>query len=210
MNLERKWVKFTDQAVTDEGTIEGYGAIFGNVDQGGDVIHPGAFQASLKANEGQPLKMLWQHWDPIGAWTSASEDDRGLKVKGTALIGSVQQAREAHALAKAGVVDGLSIGYMPKLAERDRSGVRHIKEADLYEVSLVTFPMNPQARIARVKSGSIDIRALEEALRDAGLSRREAKALLAEGAAGLGLRDADDLGAALARGFRELNERIGT
>ena len=150
------------------GTVEGYGSIFGNVDRGGDVIEPGAFKASLAdwRRKKQMPPILWQHdsWTPIGVWDDVAEDAKGLKVKGS-LILDVPQAAVARTLMQAGAVKGLSIGYRTTDFTIDRkSGVRTIKKAELWEISLVTFPMNELALVTGVKS-DLDARELERALR---------------------------------------------
>ncbi|MFB2532921.1 HK97 family phage prohead protease [Paracoccus sp. p4-l81] len=135
--------------------IEGYASLFGIADQGGDVVARGAYGASLKrlAASTRRVKMLWQHdaTAPIGVWDEIREDDKGLWVKGR-LLPEVARAREAEALLRAGAIDGLSIGYRAVAAERDAKGRRVLAEIDLWEVSLVTFPMLPEARVA-AKSG---------------------------------------------------------
>lgn len=196
-DLLHKTVSFKLDAADDAtGRITGYGSVFGVVDLGGDVVEPGAFSRSLDehAKAGTRIKMLYEHHRPIGAWDAVSEDRRGLKVSGIPLRDEVPVAREAYALAKHGVVDGLSIGYRiaPGGAYNDSKNVRHLIELKLVEVSLVMEPMNPRARVSAVKS----IRELEVRLRDAGFSRREAKALASAGWRGLSedaeRRDADD------------------
>lgn len=153
------------------GTIEGYGSIFGVIDRGGDIVAPGAFKASLadwRRKKAMP-PMLWQHdsWSPIGIWDEITEDEKGLKVKG-ALVLEVPAAASARALVQAGAVKGLSIGYRTVESDIDRkTGVRTIKKAELWEISLVTFPMNTAAKITGVKS-DLDPRALERALRAEG------------------------------------------
>ena len=155
------------------GTITGYGSVFEIVDRGGDVVQAGAFKASLAEwrRKGALPPMLWQHdpSTPIGVWTDLVEDEKGLKVSGR-LILDVPQAAIARALIAAGAVKGLSIGYATKEAAVDRkTGVRQLKKVDLWEISLVTFPMLPEAQVSGVKS--IDARALEAALRsEVGLS----------------------------------------
>lgn len=151
-----------------EGVIEGYASMFGILDRGGDIVMPGAFKATLaawkKAKKAPP--MLWQHdgGSPIGVWSEFSEDEKGLKVSGQ-LIMEVGLASEARALVKAGAISGLSIGYETIDAEIDRAtGIRRIKKANLWEVSLVTFPMLPEAQISSVKN--FDARTLERALRE--------------------------------------------
>lgn len=139
------------QADATGAVIEGYASLFGRRDQGGDVVMPGAYGASLAAMgaQGRRVKMLWQHdpREPIGIWDEVREDATGLWVKGR-LLADVARAREAAALLQAGAIDGLSIGYRTKRAERDGKGQRLLAEVELWEVSLVTFPMLPEARVA--------------------------------------------------------------
>lgn len=166
--------------LSDDGSFSGYGSVFGNVDYYGDVVEAGAFTKTLAAK--MPA-MLWQHdsAEPIGVWTKIAEDEKGLYMEGRLLTGKVSRASEAHELLKAGAVKGLSIGYMPKAWEwsKDDNGdsIRHLKEIDLWEVSLVTFPANEAAVVTSVKSLE-SIRDIEETLRDAGFSRSEAKSLI--------------------------------
>lgn len=166
--------------LSDDGSFSGYGSVFGNVDYYGDVVEAGAFTKTLAAK--MPA-MLWQHdsAEPIGVWTKIAEDEKGLYMEGRLLTGKVSRASEAHELLKAGAVKGLSIGYMPKVWEwlKDNNGdsIRHLKEIDLWEVSLVTFPANEAAVVTSVKSLE-SIRDIEETLRDAGFSRSEAKSLI--------------------------------
>lgn len=136
--------------VRDGAFVEGYASIFGRRDQGGDVVGRGAYAASLAAlaATGRRVKMLWQHdpAQPIGVWDEAREDATGLYVKGRILT-EVARGREAAALLAAGAIDGLSIGYRTVRAERDAKGQRLLQELELWEVSLVTFPMLAEARV---------------------------------------------------------------
>ncbi|WP_370303987.1 HK97 family phage prohead protease [Pseudooceanicola sp.] len=150
--LERKFARFGDDlALSGEVVIEGYASLFGQPDQGGDIVQPGAYAASLAALAavGRKVKMLWQHdpAQPIGVWDAVAEDARGLRVKGR-LLDITQKGREAAALIAAGALDGLSIGYRTRRAERDQKGQRLLTELELWEVSVVTFPMLPAARVA--------------------------------------------------------------
>lgn len=142
------------KALTDEGVLEGYAAIFGNVDNGGDKVLPGAFSDGLvKARQsGRSIKMLWHHdpSQPIGVWDDLAEDAKGLWGRGR-LVMEVPKAREVHALMKAGAIGGLSIGYRTKESAPD-GAVRLLKKVDIFEVSPVTFPMNDRAKITAVKS----------------------------------------------------------
>lgn len=150
--LERKFQALGDGlSVKDGQVIEGYASLFGAADQGGDVVQAGAYAASLAATAaaGRRVKMLWQHdpAQPIGVWDAVAEDARGLRVKGR-LLDITQKGREAAALIAAGALDGLSIGYRTRQAERDQKGQRLLTELELWEVSVVTFPMLPAARVA--------------------------------------------------------------
>lgn len=168
----------------DEGAIEGYGSVFDVVDNGGDIIAPGAFKQSLSL--GRKVKMLFQH-DPsavIGTWKSMEEDGRGLRVMGN-ILKTVRAGAEAYEYVKAGAIDGLSIGYRT-VKSMDRNGRRVIMQADLWEVSLVTFPMNEMARIDAVKAADMSRNEIERLLTlRAGLSRSVARKLLADGYEGI-------------------------
>lgn len=156
--------------VADGLRIEGYASLFGLPDQGGDIVQPGAYRASLErlAAKGGKVRMLWQHdpQRPIGVWDEIREDGRGLWVKGH-LLGEVAQAREAAALIGAGAIDGLSIGYRTVTAERDAKGRRLLAEVELWEVSLVTFPMLPDARVGRKSGDTTELAAAFRAATDA-------------------------------------------
>lgn len=150
--LETKFCQPGDGITLTEGCrIEGYASLFGVTDQGGDTVMPGAYAASLArlAREGRAVRMLWQHdaGQPIGVWDEIAEDTRGLRVRGRILT-EIEKGREAAALVAAGAIDGLSIGYRTVAAEKDAKGRRLLREVELWEVSLVTFPMLPQARVA--------------------------------------------------------------
>ena len=194
------------------GVFEGLASTFGNQDMVGDVVEPGAFAATI-ARPGR-IKMLWQHdaRAPIGVWEDIRETAAGLEVKGR-LVLQVQRAREALALLKAGAVDALSIGFsvMRGGADFDRErGLRRIKAVELWEISVVTFPANPAARVERIKAraragGLPTEREFERLLmRDAGLSRSQARTVLTSGyKALLSTRDAggglDELVASIQR-----------
>jgi uncharacterized protein len=162
------------------GMFEGYGSVFGNKDLGNDVIEKGAFKKSIKRRTNKGVKLLYQHKSdmPIGVFDEIKEDDHGLVVKGRLAL-KTQAGAEAYELLKMGALDGLSIGFKinPQAVSYDkRANKRIIKEVDLMEVSLVTFPMNPQATVRSVKGQEISIREWENGMRDAfNLSRSEAK-----------------------------------
>lgn len=171
----------------DERSFSGYGSTFGNVDRVGDIVEKGAFAKSLdKHNTDGTMPAMLLHHDmhrPIGVWTKMEEDEKGLAVEGK-LTQGVRDADEAYALLKDGALHSMSIGYRVVREEYDRkTGVNHLHEISLHELSLVTIPANAAAVVGGVKDddGIPNIRELERVLREAGLSRREAKAFLAEG-----------------------------
>ena len=142
--------------IAADGTFSGHAALFGVEDLARDVVEPGAFAASLARRGADGVKMLWHHdpAEPIGRWLEIREDGRGLFVRGR-LIADVARAREAIALMRAGVLDGLSIGFKTVDFRRDRgSGVRRLKAIDLWEISVVTFPMQPDARVDRLEAAA--------------------------------------------------------
>ena len=165
---------FDIKTLDDAGHIEGLLAGFGNVDHGGDKLLPGVFAKSLAARSA-PLPMLLHHdmKRPIGAWKEWQEQPQGLYVKGRLSL-ATRDAQEAHALAKDGALGGLSIGWKATQAHTDNKGVRVVTEADLFEGSLVTVPMNDKTRVTAIKAvtGARDI---EDMLRESGLSNRQAK-----------------------------------
>ncbi|MEM6729815.1 MAG: HK97 family phage prohead protease [Pseudomonadota bacterium] len=149
--LERKFCRTPAPVRVSDGLeIEGYASLFGITDTGGDLVEKGAYGASLKAlkKAGQSVKMLWQHRpeEPIGVWDEVRETEKGLFVKGR-LLPDVARAQEAAALLRAGAIDGLSIGYRTLKAKKNDKGERLLCELELWEVSLVTFPMLPEARV---------------------------------------------------------------
>ena len=190
-------IKFVDEAKTDEylGSFEGYGAVFNNVDRGGDKILPGAFTETLaewKAGGRLPT-MFYEHGQrgggpsfPAGVYTSMIEDGHGLRVAGKLINNSV--GRDVYPTLKAGGIGGLSIGYRVKEVGRPAMGAeerRQIKTAALYEVSLVNDPMNLAARFTSVKSADDlknEIKTLSELghlLREAmGWSRSQTEAVM--------------------------------
>ncbi|MBV7410173.1 HK97 family phage prohead protease [Maritimibacter sp. DP1N21-5] len=149
--LEHKFVALGATRAVEGGlAIEGYASFFGEPDRGGDIVEKGAYAASLAhvAASGGQIRMLWQHdpAQPLGVWDEVREDHRGLFVKGRILT-EIERGREAARLIEAGALDGLSIGYRTLRAVRNDRGQRLLKELELWEVSLVTFPMLPSARI---------------------------------------------------------------
>ena len=154
MKTETKFAPVSLSAVESDGTFTGYASLFGKADLGRDMVMPGAFRASLARRGAGGVKMLFQHDpnQPIGVWLDIREDAEGLYVKGR-LTTDVAPAREVLSLMRAGALDGLSIGYRTVRGKTDaKSGVRRLMEVDLWEISVVTFPMLPEARISAVKA----------------------------------------------------------
>jgi uncharacterized protein len=151
--LELKLLSEPLAAIDPDGTFEGYASLFGVADLGKDVVVQGAFADSLASRGAAGLRMLWQHdpAQPIGRWITVREDRLGLKVRGRLNL-EVERARELHALLRGGALDGLSIGFRVERARTERrSGLRRLEKLDLWEISLVTFPMLPGARVSAVK-----------------------------------------------------------
>ena len=192
-------ISFEIKDVSSSGTFCGYGSVYSIIDQGDDIVMPGAFTKSLAdlSIKSQMPAMLWQHRvaEPIGAYTTVKDDEAGLYVEGKLAL-KTQRGAEAFELMQMKAISGLSIGFIPKEADYNaKTGTRTIKSADLFEISLVTFPMNDAARVSAVKSISEigDLTSAEIYLRDAGgLSRREAKTFISTLKA-LSLRKADDV-----------------
>ena len=140
--------------VGSDGLIEGYASLFGVPDLGRDIVEPGAFRDSLARRGPAGIRMLWQHdpGEPVGGWVMLREDARGLLVRGR-LNPAVRRAREIAALIGEGALDGLSIGFRVVEATKDRAGIRRLLKLDLWEISIVTFPMLPGARLGAVKGG---------------------------------------------------------
>lgn len=163
----------------EAGTFTGYGSVFGNVDGDKDIVEKGSFKKSIRKMK---PKLLWQHRRdmPIGVFTSVKEDDVGLLLEGR-LAMDTQQGREAFELLSMGAISGMSIGGRTTLSTFDvKKNVRIIKEFELFEVSLVTFPANERANVFDVKSATV--RDFEKFLRDVGcFSQSEAKCIASHG-----------------------------
>ena len=173
----------------EEREFSGHGSIAKNIDLGGDIVMPGAFERSLaqhKKKNDLP-SMFWMH-DPgkvPGKWTDMYEDDKGLAVKG--VLAPTPLGDEIHTLLKMEAVRGLSIGYQTVDQDYDSDGNRLIKEADLWEVSVVSLPMNPLAQVVHVKTQLSEqgeyvpsIKEFETTLRDVGCSRSVAKTIISK------------------------------
>jgi uncharacterized protein len=140
--------------VSTQNVFIGYASLFNRRDQAGDIVKPGAFAASLKKRGAEGIRMLFQHdpAEPVGTWLDVEERDRGLFVRGR-LDMNVQRGRELHSLLESKGIDGLSIGFKTLHATRDRAlNARLITRIDLWEISLVTFPMLEGARVSQVST----------------------------------------------------------
>ncbi len=191
--VEVKFCALDLKDVSLDGTFEGYASLFDREDLGRDIVKAGAFRNSLAKRGAEGVKMLFQHdpAQPIGVWQRLHEDARGLFARGR-LMPDVARAREVLSLMRAGAVDGLSIGFRATKAVRDRrTGTRALNEIDLWEISIVTFPMQAEARITSVKSPPFQdavpsVREFERWLtQDAGFTRGQARALMRDGFKGL-------------------------
>lgn len=192
--LKHRNVAFKADTVNEDGTFEGYGSVFGNLDSYREIVAPGAFAKSLKAiaASGDPLPALWQHdsAQPIGGYDLLAEDARGLKVKGWLLKEEIPLAAQAYALMKRRVVKGLSIGYyVMDSSYNEKEFIRTLTELELVEISIVTFPANPEAQVDAVKSIEMMLKTgrlpslpeFERFLREAGFSNTQAKAVAGHG-----------------------------
>jgi len=191
------------KSVSDDGTFEGYGSVFNNIDSYRDVIHKGAFSRTIgdHAQKSTAPSLLWQHdaSSPIGVWEKMEEDDHGLKMTGRLAL-KTQKGMEAYELLKMNAVRGLSIGFsVPTGGEEwdKEKSINNINEIDLWETSIVTFPANREAQVFGVKAaierGDLpDIREFEQFLtRDAGFTRSQARIILNDGYKSLVTQDAE-------------------
>jgi hypothetical protein len=195
---EAKFTALDLKSVAADGVFEGYASVFNREDMGHDVVAPGAFRDTLRERGAGGIRMLFQHdpGQPIGVWTTLQEDTKGLYAAGR-LMPEVARAREVMSLMRAGAIDGLSIGFKAVKARRDpRTRIRRLERIDLWEISVVTFPMLPEARVSRFKGASLPPLSSERDFerwltRDARLTRTEARALMRSGLKGVrDLRDA--------------------
>jgi HK97 family phage prohead protease len=201
--MDYKALQFKADSVDgDKRIISGYASTY-DLDQGGDIIVKGAFAKTLEVASGK-VKVLWQHRHdtPIGKPIKMQEDDKGLYVE--SYIAKTRQGDEALELAKEGIIDAMSIGYFVRDADYKDDGVRVIKEVDLLEYSLVTWPMNEAAVITSVKT--LDVREIERVLREAGLSNSQAKAIACAGIRNL--READSKQAEVAEQITALKSAL--
>lgn len=185
--MDHKQLQFKAESIdTEHGVFKGF-ASTSDLDQGGDIIVKGAFGRTLMERKGR-VKVLWQHDmdKPIGKPTLLEEREGGLYIE--AQLSMTQLGKDAAILLKDGVIDSMSIGYTVREKDYDQDGIRIIKDLDLFEVSLVSFPMNEKAVITSVKS--LEVKEIERVLREAGLSRSQAKKVASSGVGSL--REAED------------------
>lgn len=210
--LVRKTLQLSDVELklddSGEGKFAGYASVFGGVDSYGDTILKGAFEYTLK-NNGKP-KMFYNHeWNmPVGKWTVAKEDDKGLWVEGE-LTPRLTLAGDVKAALEHGTLDGLSIGGYLKKGDYDETETGRVirRWSNLAEISPVVFPADSAARIDLSSVKSIDFESLlpecnserdiERLLRDAGLGKWEAMATVSRMKAILSVRDAPDEAASM-------------
>lgn len=144
--------------IGNNGFISGYASLFDIADLSNDIVEKGAFKNSLNGTQSRKIQLLFQHDpdQPIGHWNKIVEDNKGLYVEGRLTLDNAK-ARDIHALLLSGALEGLSIGFKTKRSRKDlETGARHILEAELWEISIVTFPMLPSARIDHAKSAKLN------------------------------------------------------
>lgn len=168
----------------EEKSFEAYASTFGNIDLVNDVVEKGAFKKTIKQmnTTGRYAKLLWQHqYDQLpGVFTSFKEDDHGLKVTGRFVDTAL--GKDVYTLVKSGAISDMSIGFrVKKYTYDEKTDIRTIQEADLLEVSFVTFPANPEANVTGVKSQPQTKKEFEKILREAGFSKTQATAITNKG-----------------------------
>jgi HK97 family phage prohead protease len=198
-------LEFKELTTNDNGYFEGYAAIFGNVDLKGDIIDSKAFDNTLEQfkAEGTLPHLFFQH-NPnivVGEYTDMKIDSKGLKVEGVLWVANnklgrdaVESAGVARNILKSKARKGLSIGFITKDSEwtqKNGNDVRILKEIDLHEVSVVSGPANPQAKVINVKSDldAINKREIENTLKLFGLSVKQSKKFVAAGLDSLNVCD---------------------
>ncbi|WP_449654746.1 HK97 family phage prohead protease [Thermomonas sp.] len=169
------------KATDDAGNFEGYASVFNNIDLGDDVIAPGAFTKVKTTRNGRLKLALFHDLTRLVGSAEYTQDDHGLYVKGRMNL-KVSYARDAYELMREETLDCMSIGFNVLEADwEERAGrqIRVIRQAELWEASIVPFGMNPEAQVTSVKS---DKRSFESALRERmGLSQKEAAAVASLG-----------------------------
>ena len=192
MNYLTKSIELDIKSLSDKGKFSGYGSVFNVIDKGGDIVAPGAFAESLSKwqKSGRMVPMLWQHQtdQPIGGWPNLKEDDHGLFGEDAELwLDDAPYARLAYKGMSTKTITGLSIGYRVKdYSVNKDTGVYTLQKLDLVEISVVTNPMNDDARVGDVKSmieaGRLPtLPQFEDFLREAGFSKTQAKAVAGGG-----------------------------
>lgn len=198
---------FEVKAVDEAGNFEGYASVFNNVDLGDDIIVPGAFTKVKTTRAGKLKLALFHDLTRLVGSADFKQDDHGLYIKGRVNL-NVSYARDAYELMKDGTLDSMSIGFNIMDADHtEKAGrqVRVIKQAELWEASIVPFGMNPEAQVMSVKS---DVRAFESALRERmGLSQKEAAAVASLGFPALH-RDGEKAATATVEELKQLHQTI--
>lgn len=154
--LEIKSIKISELSVkenTEEGVIEGYASVFGNIDCYGDIVQKGAFEKCIKTYFPRYPKFIWSHnWEKVmGTVLEVKEDEHGLYFKAQFTL-SVQEAREKYELIKAGAITDISFGYFVNDFSYNKDDNRLLKEVTIYEISPVLVGANEEAMITSVKS----------------------------------------------------------
>lgn len=193
----------------NNGKISGYGSIFGNTDSYNEIVMKGAFAKTLNSMRPKQIKMLWQHdaAQPIGYWDGLKEDQIGLS--GDAIMPlDIPSVKEAYQKAKAGLLDGLSIGYMVRKGgfEILDDNTTLLKDLDLKEISLVTFPANPLAIVSNVKNFQFSSKHLAELLIGCGFNQEQAKAAAARVFNGAELNEQKEEEAVIVKHIKTLEE----
>jgi len=164
-----KMQHFDCKSLDAAGVFTGYAARFNSADLGRDLILPGAFAESIAQRGAGGVRMLFQHdpSEPIGTWLELREDARGLFVRGR-LLSEIARGREGLSLMRAGAIDGLSIGFRTVEGRtHPKTGIRRLSKIDLWEISVVTFPMHPGARVSAFKRETASARHLAATIRRA-------------------------------------------
>lgn len=177
LNLDSLELKF----VGEDMTFEGYASIFGGVDAYGDTIDPKAYDDTLVERQ-RPIRMRWNHFGPvIGKWLSMFVDGKGLYVSGQLTPGH-STAIDVYASLKHGAIDGMSIGYIPRMVEEMGEGRRLLKQIDLVEISVVEEPADLGAKVESVKyqlDACYSMKEVETFLREVGkFSKADSIALI--------------------------------
>ncbi len=166
LNLDSLELKF----VGEDMTFEGYASIFGGVDAYGDTIDPKAYDQTLVERQ-RPIRMRWNHFGPvIGKWLSMFVDGKGLYVTGQLTPGH-STAIDVYASLKHGAIDGMSIGYVPRMVEELGEGRRLLKQIELVEISVVEEPADLGAKVESVKyqlDACYSMKEIETFLREVG------------------------------------------